>query len=92
VEVPFKEEEEEVKIGFVDIKGAVKNPMSIRFREEETLDYYISFCGGFTPDADVENIVIHFPDGSILERKGEPTFNPVILKGSVIEVPFKEMK
>ena len=92
VEVPFVDKEDVEKIGFVDVLGAVKNPMSIRFREEETLDYYIKFCGGFSETADVENIVIHLPDGKILERKGALAFDPVIVPGSVIEVPFKENK
>lgn len=92
VEVPFVEEEEAEKIGFVDVLGAVRNPMSIRLREDETLDYYIKFCGGFSPDADVDNIIIHLQSGEIVERKGSPTFNPVVTFGSVIEVLFKEKK
>lgn len=90
VEVPFLGEEEELQVGFIDIQGAVKNPMFLRYREGETLDYYIRFCGGFTADADKDKIVIHLPDGSTLEKRGSQKFNPVIPRGGVIEVPFKE--
>lgn len=92
VEVPFKVERREVKIDNVEVRGAVKNPTLIIFREGEDLDYYINFCGGYSQNADIENIVIHFPDGSFIERKGALSFNPDILPGSIIEVPFKEKK
>jgi hypothetical protein len=65
------------------------NPSLIIFRKCEKLDYYISFCGGYKENADVENIVIHLPDRTKIERKGAVEFNPEILPGSIIEVPFK---
>ena len=66
------------------------NPSSIIFRKGEKLDYYLNFCGGYKENADVENIVIHLPDRTKIERKGAVEFNPEVLPGSIIEVPFKE--
>ena len=92
VEVPFKSEERELEIGDVEVRGAVKNPSLIRYREGEKLDYYIDFCGGYKENADIENIVIHLPDGSFIEREGAVSFDPDIPPGSVIEIPFKGKK
>lgn len=89
VEVPFKPEKEEVKAGDVEVRGAVRNPSLIIFRKGEKLDYYVSFCGGYKENADVGNIVIHLVDKTKIERKGAPEFNPEVLPGSIIEVPFK---
>ncbi|MCK4432196.1 MAG: SLBB domain-containing protein, partial [Candidatus Aminicenantes bacterium] len=92
VEVPFKSEERELEIGDVEVRGAVKNPILIRYREGEKLDYYIDFCGGYKENADIENIVIHLPDGSFIEREGAISFDPDIPPGSVIEIPFIKKK
>ena len=92
VEVPFKSEERELEIGDVEVRGAVKNPILIRYREGEKLDYYIDFCGGYKENADIENIVIHLPDGSFIEREGAISFDPDIPPGSIIEIPFKGKK
>lgn len=89
IEVPFKEKRKEFKIFDVEVRGAIKNPSLILYQEGKKLDYYINFCGGFTQNADLKNIVIHLSDGSSIERKGALTFNPDIPPGSVIEVPFK---
>ena len=90
IEVPFKGEENEFKVVDVEVRGAVKNPSMILYRKSKKLDYYIDYCGGFSPDANLENIIIHLPDGSLIERKGALTYNPKIPPGSIIEVPFKE--
>lgn len=92
VEVPFKSEERELEIGDVEVRGAVKNPSLIRYREGEKLDYYLDFCGGYKENADIENIVIHLPDGSFIEREGAVSFDPDIPPGSIIEVPFIKKK
>jgi len=92
VEVPFKGKERELEIGDVKVQGAVKNPSLIKYREGEKLDYYIDFCGGYKENADIENIVVHLPDGSFIEREGAISFDPDIPPGSIIEVPFKGEK
>jgi len=92
IEVAFKSEEVEerrLKTGDVEVRGAVRNPSTIRFRKGEKLDYYISFCGGYAPDANAAEMVIYLPDGTSIERKGAASFNPEIEPGSVIEIPFK---
>jgi len=92
IEVPFKGEERELEIGDIEVRGAVKNPSLIKYREGEKLDYYIDFCGGYSQNADIESIVIHLPDGSTIERKEALSFDPDIPAGSIIEVPFKGKK
>ena len=89
IEIPFRSEEERYKTNTVEIQGAVKKPGLIRYREGEKLDFYIDSCGGYAQNADLENIVIHLPDGKTIERKRAFLFNPVILPGSIIEVPIK---
>ena len=92
IEVPFKDEGREFESGDVEVRGAVKNPSLILYKEGEKLDYYIDLCGGYAQDADLENIAIYLQDGSSIERKGDAKFNPEIPPGSLIEVPFKTWK
>jgi hypothetical protein len=92
IEVAYKSEEMEekrLKTGDIEIRGAVRNPSTIRYRKGEKLDYYINFCGGYAPDANATEMVIYLPDGTSVERKGAAAFNPEIEPGSVIEIPFK---
>ena len=92
IEVFVKKQDIEIEIADVEVRGAVKNPSLIKYRTGKKLNFYIEYCGGFSETADVENMIIHLPDGEILERKGALAFNPVIVSGSVIEVPFKDNK
>lgn len=92
IDVSVKEQDIKNEIADVEVRGAVKNPSLIKHRTGKKLNFYIEYCGGFSETADVEKIVIHLPDGKILERKGALAFDPVIVSGSVIEVPFKEIK
>ena len=87
IEVPFKGEEKGPEV--VEVRGAVRNPSTIRYKKGEKLDYYISFCGGYAPDANAAEMVIYLPDGTSVERKGAAAFNPEIEPGTVIEIPFK---
>jgi len=64
IEVPFKGEGRE--IGIVEVRGAVKKPTLIQYRRGEKLDYYINLCGGYREDADIENTIIHLPDGNFI--------------------------
>jgi len=92
IEVPFKSEDELRVTLDVEVRGAARNPSLIRFKRGASLDYYINFCGGYLENADSENLVIHLPDGNVVERKGREVFSPEILPGSVIEVPAREGK
>ena len=76
----------------VEVRGAIWNPGVVRHRRDMKLEYYIGFCGGFKENADVANIVVHYPDGKIAERKGASVFNPDIPAGSIIEIPIKEIE
>jgi polysaccharide export outer membrane protein len=89
IEVPFKGQVEKLTGGDVEVRGAVRNPMLVRFREGESLDYYLAFCGGPREDADMDNIIVHFADGRTLERKGAKEFKPQLEPGAIIEVPVK---
>ena len=70
----------------------MKSPTLIQYRKGEKLKYYLDLCGGYGENADMGNIIVHAPDGSVLEAKGSMMFNPAILPGSIIEVPFKTEK
>jgi polysaccharide biosynthesis/export protein len=96
-------EDLKLKGGDVEVRGAVANPGLIRYRTEAKLEYYIAFCGGFKENADQDKIIVHMPDGKIIEKSGtqkaaaerqlqEGWIIPEIVPGCIIEIPFKEIK
>ena len=111
VEIPFKspvpaekaEKEsqgaEPVRFGDVEIRGAVRFPGVVRFRKDMKLDYYLNFCGGLSVNADADAILLHLPDGRVIEKVLEKereaekekklTAVPLLVPGSIVEVPFK---
>ena len=94
-----KPEEAPALIGDVEIRGAVRFPGIVRFRKEANLNYYLNFCGGLTANADAEATVLHLPDGRVIEKVLEKereaekekklTAVPLLVPGSIVEVPFK---
>jgi len=90
IEVPFRGEK--AKIDIVEVRGAVQKPALIQHKQGKKLDYYINECGGYTETSDIQNIIIYLPDGVPLKREGTLSFNPTILPGSIIEVPFTEKR
>ena len=90
IEVPFRGEK--AKIDIVEVRGAVQKPALIQHKQGKKLDYYINECRGYTETSDIQNIIIYLPDGVPLKREGTLSFNPTILPGSIIEVPFTEKR
>lgn len=90
IEVPFKAALKEKAEEVIIVNGAVKFPMSVKYRPGQKLEYYLGICGGFKDDADPGKIVIQMPDGAALESKEPAPFNPVIPAGCIIDVPSKQ--
>jgi protein involved in polysaccharide export with SLBB domain len=84
VEVPLQRETERLQL--VEVKGAVAKPAVIQHSEGGTLAYYITVCGGYTANADVDRVVVLLPDGGVLERQGARSFNPVLPAGAIVVV------
>ena len=91
INIPEKEQESGAG-NTVEVKGAVKFPLEVKYRAGRKLDYYLEVCGGFRDDADPGLIVVRLPDGTVLDSKGVAPFNPVIPAGSSVQVAFKEIK
>ena len=87
IEVPFQRQTERLET--VEVKGAVAKAAMVQFIEGAPLGYYLSLCGGFTPNADVDNVVVHLSDGGLLVKKAGEGFNPEIPAGSIVVVTAK---
>ena len=87
IEVPFQRQTERLET--VEIKGAVAKAAMVQFIEGAPLGYYLSLCGGFTANADVDNVVVHLSDGGLLSKKAGEAFNPEIPAGSIVVVTAK---
>jgi protein involved in polysaccharide export with SLBB domain len=75
----------------VRVEGAVIKPAVIQYRQAETLDYYVSLCGGYQDNAEMANVTVEFADGSV-ERVKRGLFRSktvVPRSGSTIRVPEK---
>jgi polysaccharide export outer membrane protein len=91
IEVPFKESKKGKENDVIPVNGAVKFPMSVKYRAGQRLDYYLRICGGLKDDADPGKIIIQFADGTTLDSGETAPFNPAVPAGSAIEIPFKEI-
>jgi len=80
--------------GSVEVVGAVKNPSILHYKEGKKIDYYIKLCGGYTKDADRKNIVAYLPNNVAYKKEKFLflSFNPSLLPGSKVEVPFRGEK
>ena len=87
IDVPFERQSERMET--VEIKGAIAKPAMVQFIEGAPLGYYLSLCGGFTPSADVDNVIVHLSDGGLLVKKAGEAFNPEIPAGSIVVVTAK---
>ena len=93
IAVPYVDESRTrapVQVGEVEVRGAVRFPMAVRFVAGKPLSYYIGFCGGFQANSDALNMIIRYPDGSLVERGGEADFSPEIVPGCILEIPIIE--
>lgn len=75
--------------GTVEVRGAVRKPGILQYREGKGIGYYVDLCGGWMGDKD--NVVINLPNGSAKKVKKFLflRISPKVLPGSVIEVPVK---
>lgn len=84
IEVPFQRETERMLT--VEVKGAVAKPAIIQHIEGAPLGYYLNLSGGFTEDADLDQISVLLPNGGLLAKNGNQAFNPVIPGGSLVMI------
>ncbi|MBU3728425.1 MAG: hypothetical protein FGM37_04145 [Phycisphaerales bacterium] len=89
VNVPLVRESERMQI--VEIKGSVAKPALVQYIEDAPLGYYIGVCGGFTPNADLDRVVVILPDGRMLSKEGSSGFNPKIPAGATIVVTTRSV-
>jgi protein involved in polysaccharide export with SLBB domain len=89
VNVPLLRESARMQI--VEVKGSVAKPALVQHIDDAPLGYYIGVCGGFTPNADLDRVVVILPDGRMLTKEGSGGFNPTIPAGSTIVVTTRPM-
>jgi protein involved in polysaccharide export with SLBB domain len=87
IEVPFLRETERMMT--VEVKGAVVKPALIQHIDGAPLGYYLNLSGGFSHDADLDQISILLPNGGLLVKTENQPFNPIGPGGSLIMVPGK---
>jgi hypothetical protein len=94
IDVPMKEKVEAVVPAsgpqIVEVKGAVKTPKTIAWRNGEKMDYYIKLAGGYGDGADNAKVVVYLADGKVLEAEDAAELAVAVIPvGSIIEVPAK---
>lgn len=82
IEVPYIGES--TKLETVEVKGAVVKPAVIQFIKGAKLGYYLNLSGGYTKDADLEKVAVQLPDGGLLTKMENASFDPIIPAGSII--------
>jgi len=71
----------------VGVAGAVLLPSNQLYASGKTLKYYLDRSGGFTPDADINQVFIIRPTGNVTRAKG----STMVQLGDTIFVPTKVM-
>jgi protein involved in polysaccharide export with SLBB domain len=71
----------------VGVAGAVLLPSNQLYASGKTLKYYLDRSGGFTPDADTNQVFIIRPTGNVTRAKG----STMVQLGDTIFVPTKVM-
>lgn len=82
--------------GVVEVRGAVRQALSLQHKPGRTLDEYIELCGGYLEKADAVSTRIFTANGAAFTLKSpsrgkkgkETTVSQDIPPGSVVEVPF----
>jgi protein involved in polysaccharide export with SLBB domain len=87
IDVPLARATERMRI--VEVKGAVAQPALVQFTESARLGYYLTACGGFTANADIDRMSVLLPDGRILRAAPGAAFDPEIPAGATIIVTAK---
>ena len=85
---------DEILIGshpnIVTVEGEINRGGLIKYIPGSRLRDYLNISGGFTPDADKENIWIEYPNGESKKYKKFSLFSPKVLDGSKITVGKKK--
>ena len=68
----------------VEIKGEVFNPGLISFKSNRKINQYLQIAGGLTPNADLNNILVYYVDGSVKIKKRFSNIN--IEPGCIIQI------
>ena len=68
----------------VEIKGEVFNPGLISFKSNRKINKYLQIAGGLTPNADLNNILVYYVDGSVKIKKRFSNIN--IEPGCIIQI------
>lgn len=87
IDVPLTRATERMRI--VEVKGAVAQPALVQFTESARLGYYLTACGGFTANADIDRMSVLLPDGRILRASPGAAFDPEVPAGATIIVTAK---
>ena len=84
IEVPLQRETERLQV--VEVKGAVAKPALVQHVEGARLGYYLTICGGATPNADLGRVVVLLADGTMLAPKAGEAFNPPVPAGATVVI------
>ncbi|MBI89835.1 MAG: hypothetical protein CMG60_07095 [Candidatus Marinimicrobia bacterium] len=74
----------------VSINGEVNSPGFHKHIPNKRLRYYLNQSGGFSPDADKNNIWIEFPNGNSKKYNNLALFSPKVPDGSLITIGKKK--
>lgn len=72
--------------GTLEVRGAVRRPLVLQFKEGRTLDEYVAMCGGFLDKADRERVLVFAANN--VARIAKPDRPVRLSAGSVIDVPL----
>jgi protein involved in polysaccharide export with SLBB domain len=73
--------------GFVQVTGQVRNPGIVPFVANKTVDWYINSVGGFLPNADRQQLLIHHPIANTMTAVTRQT---LVRDGDQIIVELRE--
>ena len=74
----------------ISISGAVNNPFSGSYRSDDSLENLLAIAGGYSPDADLSDIVvIRIHDNEIIQQEIIPANLTKIMPGDQIIVRYK---
>ena len=74
----------------ISISGAVNNPFSGSYRSDDSLENLLAIAGGYSPDADLsEIVVIRIQDNEIIQQEIIPANLTKIMPGDQIIVRYK---
>lgn len=73
------------KPNIISVIGEVNTPGMYKYNEGKSAKFYIKLAGGFTPDANKNNVWVQYPDGQSKKLKRMQR-SPIVEDGSMIMV------